>query len=1654
MKAVIIAAATLLIISASVLRAEPVNFTISSTAVYSPDEKVQISFYSYSYSEESMKKRSLSVEFTLYKIEDAERFYSNQRSAYMNDLLAHDSSSLLSSLRKVNSFRKTFRAKNEYGYSSINDQFSLNGHGKGAYLLKGVSGNSIAYCGFIITELGLISKAGLNTMGGFAADRKSGASALNSSMVFYAGSQKVGEAIAADGSAFVTFDSDLIKVNEEQMRPLVIVRKGDDMAVSDPYFFFGYRDNRYETYMFTEQPVYRAGSVVNFKGTVRKRSVSGYENVPQKRISVAVHDYKSTEVYKEETSTNDIGSFACSFKLDDEAVTGDYNISVTLEGGAQEVISFTVEQFKKPEYKVTVTADKNRYYGDELLTAEIDARYFFGSPVTQASVEYEIHRVPFYRPWWMFSEYADWYREYYEGQEESTYGAELINRGSGVVDSEGRLKIEYQINEEFREINEFDWYRPYRGSSDYKYMIVARVTDNARHSISGNSSVFVTRAAYYLSANAGSYLYKPGETVTINVNAADFTEKPVNADFKANIYRYENTRYSNEERRLVTVLEGSTRSDGKGSVTYDLPSIAAEGAYYVDVTSTDERSKVVTATAYFYVSSGDFSWFSTYGSDMQIVTDKESYVEGDVCKAVIVSPESGIDILVTAETENINFHTVKKLTGTTINVEIPVTDKYLSGFSVSANYIKNGANYSASKRVIVVPKKKLLTVIVEPSQNIYKPKEQGALRIKVVDDNGAPVGNAEVSIGIVDESIYSIRPDKTKSIDRFFYGKISGEVSTGFNTARTSSGNSRLMTIFEKFGYGDKSRLGTIHGIVRDENGEPVAGAVIIVDDDYYAVVTGEDGNYSFRIPEGRYEVGVLGYKGVTVGKIARAEAGAGTRCDMRVRADEIIRDIPDLGGEFQNEVRSGDRMVTLEMNVQAPEMDRKSKDEMSTTESGVEYVKADVRSDFRDAILWSPMVRTDSQGYADVTVSYPDNLTSWKITSRVMTEDTKVGQAVSTVVTRKDLLVRLEAPRFMRENDIVTVSAIVHNYLDSEKKTKISFRSENAGLITGSRSQEIVIEADSEKRVDFQVTPEIVSGDAVLYAEALTNEESDAMELKVPVHPAGLKLQKSITADFSDELKTETKIIEVPQGVNTGSAGLTINVDPSLASTILSSLDDLVGYPYGCVEQTMSRFLPTVIVATAFGKLNAPISEKTKSVIPKMVSKGLTRLYSLQHGDGGWGWWENDKSNPFMTAYVVYGFSIAGEAGYEVNSLSYKRGKVSIKQQLAEPLTDATTKAYMLYALSISGDDELEFVKEELGKLNTDDLNNYGKSLVALAWKRIGEDKKAKQVVNDLKSRAVRLPGEGAAYWEGKKFHYNWQDDKIQTTAMALKALVNIDEGSDLKDLVIRWLILQRQGTSWRSTQETAMIVYSMTDYLMTSKELDPDYNVNVFLNGRNVFRKQMTRADVFEKSSTVRLEGSALNPGINELRIEKSGKGKVYFASALSYYKPMDQVKAEEDGFRVEKEVYKLTEYHEYGGDRIIYRTVPFSGEVRSGDVLLFKVRVHSSDEENNYFMLEDPFPSGFEYVKDDWAYKVEGERDFSGYERYYWRWWYADKDVRDDRIVFFATYFGKGIHEFTYLMRAEIPGEYTVNPSKGMLMYYPEVYGNSEGMRIKVN
>lgn len=725
-------------------------------------------------------------------------------------------------------------------------------------------------------------------------------------------------------------------------------------------------------------------------------------------------------------------------------------------------------------------------------------------------------------------------------------------------------------------------------------------------------------------------------------------------------------------------------------------------------------------------------------------------------------------------------------------------------------------------------------------------------------------------------------------------------------------------------------------------------------------------------------------------------------------------------------------------------------------------FVEAKVRRDFRDVSFWKADIVTDGSGKAKVTFKFPENLTAWRATARAVTADTKVGQVTQKAIVRKDLIVRMEAPRFLTQEDEMTIATIVHNYLTSDKTARVIF-GVNGLEVQGDTLEEISVPRNADVRVDFRVKAK-EPGDATMQAKALTNEESDAMEVTVPVLPHGIKRTIAKAGETTKEQAKLEETFTLPDSAEEQATVLKVDVAPSLGGTLLEALDYLAEYPYGCVEQTMSCFLPDVVVSKTMKDLNLANADLEKK-LPDMVKKGLQRLYSFQHEDGGWGWWEHDETHPFMTAYVVYGMTQAKACGYDVSPDVYSRGVKALKDQLAQVGKDITgyggwdeqkgmgdaTKAYMLYVLSIADTTDGKMVNDLYA--HRDSLNANAQALLAMTLSNMGKKDEAKVIAQELERKA-QVSAE-AAVWGGKSWHYSWEDDQVQTTAQVVRALAQITPQSGVIEKAIRWLILRRQGDAWNSTQDTAMIIYSLLDYMKASKELEPDYTLTIAVNGKQVIKQTVGKGDIGKKIPTVVVKGKDLKIGANSVTLTKSGKGKVYYTMALAYVERKEGIPAEDKGITVTRTYAKLTPVQDAEG-RWVYGTQPLEGPVKSGQEIL--VRLHlKADRAYDYLMLEDPLPSGCEVIQDDWRYNLLGE-EYHDYYDYEWNYWFSSKEVHDTKVAYFITHYDfagadSKEAEIHYVLRAQMPGTYHVMPATASLMYFPEVSGSSEELLLTV-
>jgi uncharacterized protein YfaS (alpha-2-macroglobulin family) len=181
--------------------------------------------------------------------------------------------------------------------------------------------------------------------------------------------------------------------------------------------------------------------------------------------------------------------------------------------------------------------------------------------------------------------------------------------------------------------------------------------------------------------------------------------------------------------------------------------------------------------------------------------------------------------------------------------------------------------------------------------------------------------------------------------------------------------------------------------------------------------------------------------------------------------------------------------------------VDRKSDARLAGApgQGGAPQVEPTVRSNFADTALWVGALETNSDGIAEVKLDMPENLTTWKIRTWAMGPGTAVGEGTSEVVTTKNLLVRLQAPRFFVETDEVVLSANIHNYLKTDKRVEARLEFDGSTLeLVDEGVRTVTVKSDGELRVDWRVKV-VREGEAVVRVKGLTDEESDAMEMNSP---------------------------------------------------------------------------------------------------------------------------------------------------------------------------------------------------------------------------------------------------------------------------------------------------------------------------------------------------------------------------------------------------------------------------------------------------------------------------------------------------------------------------------------------------------------------------
>ncbi|HEY9679419.1 MAG TPA: MG2 domain-containing protein [Drouetiella sp.] len=562
-----------------------------------------------------------------------------------------------------------------------------------------------------------------------------------------------------------------------------------------PYHAFGdiswysNGNEHYKTYTYTDRPVYRLGQTVFFKGLSREKTIWGYKNPGANiKVDMEVKDPDGNSFQTGTLTTNANGGFHGVIQLAKDAKTGGYSINLTYPDGTNAYEYFEIAQYRKPEYQVEVTPVIPQIVAGQVGKMKVHASYYFGGAVANAHVKYSIYSSPNYSGRWHLMkrpEYFDFFNDW-DGEESAmSFGGDLLKEGTANLDANGDALVDVPTTAE-----QIDVSKPYDYSYlDKNYKVDVEVTDISRLTVVGSGNMIATAGDFALFVETGSYVTKAGDNVPTKVQAVDYKGNPVaNQEVTLQMvhWPWDSNKRAYAPRQVLLEQKATTNSNGQIEINLPTKTDWPTDTVYLSATATDKEKHLVFDDTNLWLANYSLPYMrngtDAEGEVMSIKMDKKVYKVGETAKVMITGPVSGADnaeAIVSIEGPRIYNVRGIKMGATAQLVEVPIKEEYAPNVYVNVSLVdKNHKFYTQEKVLQVSPENNFLQIAINSDKQKYKPGDTVKYTIAVKHQDGKPAAHTDLSLGVVDESIYAIRPETAEDIRKFFYVRRDNDIQT------------------------------------------------------------------------------------------------------------------------------------------------------------------------------------------------------------------------------------------------------------------------------------------------------------------------------------------------------------------------------------------------------------------------------------------------------------------------------------------------------------------------------------------------------------------------------------------------------------------------------------------------------------------------------------------------------------------------------------------------------------------------------------------------------------------------------------------------------------------------------------------------------------
>jgi uncharacterized protein YfaS (alpha-2-macroglobulin family) len=658
---------------------------------------------------------------------------------------------------------------------------------------------------------------------------------------------------------------------------------------------------------------------------------------------------------------------------------------------------------------------------------------------------------------------------------------------------------------------------------------------------------------------------------------------------------------------------------------------------------------------------------------------------------------------------------------------------------------------------------------------------------------------------------------------------------------------------------------------------------------------------------------------------------------------------------------------------------------------------------------LWSGLVKADRNGRARIKLNVPQFNGTLRLMA-VAAGGADFGCAQKKITVRDPIVISPTFPRFVAGSDQFTVPVAVFNGTGKAGDFQLTLTTDGPVALISANQQNLFLKNREEKLVYFDMRAQNALGKVAFTLQAQGNRRTCEVKEELPVRPA---------VPLTHELKSGSITMKTPLNITPaacwlpGTASYQLTLAPFPSLKFAGSLQYLLTYPHGCVEQTASKLFPLLY----FDEL----ARATQSAVFKggnadyYLNEGIAKLEAMQLREGCFAYWPGETySNEWCSVYASHFLVEARKAGYAVSDrvydqmLKYLQTLVKVGDNSTERLQ---TRVYALYVLSLAGKPQLSMMAY-IKSFTMPKLVDYSRAQLAAAYCYAGDRNTARQLMP-----ATFTVANGTRQSGGNL------NSPIREDAIILGALADLNPRDPSVYKIVSRLSRSAKPGYWGTTQENAFALMALGK--IYKQKSAGDYHGEVWANHLKIA--------TFDNKRILDLKDARLGKGPIQVKI--SGQGECYYHLQSSGVAASHQIKEYSQGIQVSRE------YLDRHGNPINQTAI------RQGDLIVAHLTIEPLQNHLENLAIVDLLPGGLEI--DNPRLANSGSLT-----------WIAQKnltpsymDIRDDRLVLFVSLKKRGKYDFYYALRAVSCGEFILPSVKAECMYEPELSSYASGGRISI-